>query len=214
MLAAFINQLKQELLKQDLPGEVAHKLMAPVGRNVDFDYESLQYTAKQSAVLVLVYPGKSDLEVVLMQRNFYDGPHSGQVSFPGGKREPEDESLEVTARREFGEEVGVQEAEIQILGELSVLYIPPSNFLVTPYIGYMNSTPKFQPDESEVTRLLTPTLKCLFSEGTKSVEPVDVFGQQQRINVPCYKYDGEIIWGATAMMLSELEVLYKRIYKD
>ncbi len=206
----FIESLKNEL-KKPLPGPTAHRVMAPLSRVVDQDFSEIKKTAKHSAVLVLLYPQNNSWYIVLMERNTYNGAHSGQISFPGGRVEKEDVTLEDTALREFEEEMGVAIPRENIVGQLSELYIPPSNFYVQPYLAFSLSRPEFIPQKKEVKNVVTMPLDRLLKKTSKSVQKVTVSGSGFKLNAPAYSIDNLVIWGATAMMLSELEFLIKRI---
>ena len=161
-----------------------------------------------AAVLALMYPSQEQVCLVFMKRNAYDGPHSGQVSFPGGAREKKDGSLEITALRETREELGIT-AEITVLGSLTELYIPVSNFLVTPFVGWTARKPEFDPDPSEVHYVIETTLAALSDPGNRATETI--FRHGQTIVAPYFRIGNEKIWGATAMMLSELLQLAARL---
>ena len=206
----FIESLKNEL-KKPLPGPTAQRVMAPLSRVVDQDFSEIKKTAKHSAVLVLLYPQNNSWYIVLMERNTYNGAHSGQISFPGGRVEKEDVTLEDTALREFEEEMGVAIPRENIVGQLSELYIPPSNFYVQPYLAFSLSRPEFIPQKKEVKNVVTMPLDRLLKKTSKSVQKVTVSGSGFKLNAPAYSIDNLVIWGATAMMLSELEFLIKRI---
>ncbi|NTV85025.1 MAG: CoA pyrophosphatase [Bacteroidales bacterium] len=158
---------------------------------------------KKGGVLVLFYPFKSRIFLVFMKRTEYPGVHSGQVSFPGGGWEPGDESMTKTALREAEEEIGVDPKTVHIIGQLSDLFIPPSNFLVTPVVGYTEQRPAFRPDPVEVDRILEVTLDHLMLKETRQVKEITVF-PANRMRVPCFYTGGDIIWGATAMIVNEL----------
>lgn len=189
-----------------MPGIKAQELMA--GRVLSMP-PVIPQTARPSAVLCLLYPLKSELNILLMKRMADKGAHSGQISFPGGKSEPTDPSLLATALREAGEEVGVTPAEVRILGALTPLYIPVSNFIVHPFVGYAGERPAFIPNPGEVDHIIELPLKELLHAERKT--KVDVRSPAVPLllrKVNAYKLDnGTIIWGATAMIISELEVL-------
>ncbi len=146
-----------------------------------------------------------------MERNTYNGHHSGQISFPGGRKEDYDMDLKVTALREFYEEMGVKLTSQDVIGEMSELYIPPSNFYVKPYLAYSDASLEFVPEEKEVSALLPIPLNQLLDPSAKTIEKVLISKSNIYINAPLYKINGKTIWGATAMMISELEFLLKRI---
>lgn len=196
MMLKFLPQRWKELLSADLPGHWAHENMAPAYR---IAYSHAGDPVK-AAVLILVYPGPVRPYLVFMKRNTYDGPHSGQVSFPGGSSEPQDISLEATAIRETREELGI-EGMIQLLGSLTSLHIPVSNYHVTPFVGWMDARPRFNPDHSEVEYLVEVPLEALMDPLNRMSGPVTRHGEY--INAPYYRAGKERIWGATAMILSE-----------
>ncbi len=192
------------MLSSDLPGEAAQLMTAPVFRGTPV-YSSEPVSA---AVLILMYPVGGETGLVFIKRNTYDGPHSAQVSFPGGAREPGDRSLADTAVRETREELGVT-GEIKVLGSLTELHIPVSNFLVTPFAGFINQRPDFQPDPSEVQYIIETTIGDLLDPGIRKTEIRQLHGQS--MDVPYYDVANEKIWGATAMMLCEFLQLAARL---
>jgi 8-oxo-dGTP pyrophosphatase MutT (NUDIX family) len=186
-----------EILSTKLPGEQAQLRMAPTFRG---HIASLNL-AKEAAVLALLYPSDGRLHLVFIKRNEYDGPHSAQISFPGGIREEGDLSLEDTALREAREEVGI-DGEIEVLGKLTPLHIPVSNFMVYPFVGWMTFTPLFHPDPSEVQYVVEAALEDLLDLSNRDSETL--FHHDMPIEAPYFRIGKEKIWGATAMILSEL----------
>lgn len=187
-----------------LPGEEVQNRMAPSFRGTYF-HDTDPVCA---AVLVLMYPSREKIHMVFIKRNEYDGAHSGQVSFPGGVWESGDQNLECTALRETREELGVS-GDIEVLGTLTELHIPVSNFLVTPFIGWMDHSPEFSPEASEVRYIIEAPLDALISPSARDSETMVRHGQ--RIKAPFYRVGTEKIWGATAMMLSEVLELASRL---
>jgi 8-oxo-dGTP pyrophosphatase MutT (NUDIX family) len=162
---------------------------------------------RESAVLALLYPKAGTLYTMLMLRPTYDGVHSGQVSFPGGKRESVDASLMHTALREFGEETGATNTTVEVLGELSRVYIPPSRSLVTPYVGFAAELGDLAPDPHEVDRLIeTPVDRLLESDVLKR-GPLYIPALGRTTEVAYFDMEGHVVWGATALMLAELREL-------
>lgn len=208
---SFVENLKREL-RFDLPGEDAQMLMSPLGRKRHSLASQLFPNPKLSAVLIAIYPKEDAVHTLLMVRNTYNGHHSGQVSFPGGKVEKEDNSLEMTALREFEEEMGVSTSNLEIAGKLSPLIVPPSGFIIHPYIGIFDSDLSLKPDETEVASVLKTPLDTLFSNEFKTNELVEASGSKIKLKAPSYIVDGKVVWGATAMIISEFEVLCKRFY--
>ena len=197
----FISYLG-ERLQLALPGLDAQLRLVPANRINEFKGIKSPPNAKQSSVLVLFYPYQNDIGILLIKRAKDQSVHSRQISFPGGKKEDTDTDLKETALRETFEEVGIATEKVTIIGSLSKLYIPPSNFDVYPHVGYINYDPVLNTN-SEVEKVLKVKLSELTDPNLlieKSVKGRD--GQQHE--VPCYFIQNEIIWGATAMMLSEL----------
>ena len=184
-------------LQGTLPGERAHRLMAPTFRG-SYSFRNRPVPA---AVLVLFYPKDQGTSLVFIKRNAYDGPHSAQVSFPGGAWEPEDRSLEETAIRETCEELGIC-GQIEILGSLTPLHIPVSNYLVHPFVGWMEEAPCFHPDPAEVQYVIEADYRQLQDPLYRA--SVKEHRHGTTVDVPYFRVGKEKIWGATAMMLSEV----------
>lgn len=200
----------RKALSGDLPGWEAHSEMINYPRPRLKDVESLFPTARKGGVLVLIYPKDGALHTVLTLRHTYQGHHSAQVSFPGGSLEKEDHSLWHTALREAQEEVGLRTSEVIQLGRLSQVYIPPSNFLVSPYIAVLSSTPVFVRDPVEVARIIETPLSALLDPKNLLEKPMFLKVTQGEVNVRYFSIDGETVWGATGMMLNELSHLLRR----
>ena len=198
----FIESLKKRL-NQPMPGQEAQRLMTPLEhRNDRFD-EGLMAKARPSGVLVLFYQREDRWYLPLTQRHDYKGPHSGQISFPGGKMEEQDPSIQFTALRETEEEIGVPASKVEIIGTLTDLFIPPSNFRVTPTVGVTQITPAFKLDPFEVKELIETPVDLLIHPDTIKSKIIR-FSNGYEINTPYYDVFGKTVWGATAMMLSEL----------
>lgn len=198
----FIPRL-EAALRQPLPGRDAQYKMAHVARQVAAQPPS---DAREAGVMALFFPKDAAWHLVLIQRK-NDNPndrHGGQISFPGGKRDAADIDMAHTALRETEEEVGVPAHEIQLLGELTELYIPVSNFLVKPYVGYVPYQPTFAPQWQEVEQVLEVGWAELRHTDNRVTTDLRLHEQLTIPGVPCFRIGGHIIWGATAMMLSEL----------
>jgi len=204
-----IDKLRQRL-QQPLPGLAAQERM--MGRVVAMP-PVVPPNARLSAVLCLLYPVQDDLKLLLIKRKEDRTAHSGQVSFPGGRYEPEDISLQYTALREAQEEVGIAPQAVDVLGALTSLYIPVSNFNVFPYVGFLPHRPAFTLSQQEVSYIIEPPLCMLLQDDCKITTDVSSPAAPQLIrNVKAYQLtDGTIIWGATAMIISELEMLLKEV---
>lgn len=196
-----------ELKGFDVLGAQAH--MAPLGVGAMVPPQGS--TPKQAGVLALIYPEhkthtinhNAELRLILTRRTDSLRGHSGQISFPGGKRDPDDTSFAQTALRETCEELGICQDTIELLGMLSRIYIPPSNFHVYPQVGYLNQTPEYKPNPLEVAEVFSIPLSALLDEKYKQQEK-RTFGEST-VMVPYYAFNGHKVWGATAVMLSELE---------
>jgi len=200
-------RILSERLKSPLPGWEAHKKMINYVRPKATDAEKIDPDAKKGAVLALIYPVNGIPHMVLMLRNSYEGVHSNQVSFPGGKLEKHDEGLLQTALREAEEEVGVISSEVNILGDLSKIYIPPSRFLVTPFIGFTETRPNFIPDPVEVAEIIETPLESILMNARIKKKPIFVRVLNSEVEVKYFDLQGHVVWGATAMILSEIREL-------
>jgi 8-oxo-dGTP pyrophosphatase MutT (NUDIX family) len=200
----FIRHLKKQL-EAPLPGRTAQEQMAPRPIDESRFRENPHLPAKPGGVMILLFERDGDWWIPLMKRPEYNGHHSGQVSFPGGKMEPEDIDLTETALRETKEEIGIDKEEIDLLGSLTELFIVASNFKVLPTVGVLNKLPQYRPDHYEVESILELSISQLKDEQIRGVETMH-FGQYT-IHSPYYEVEGHRIWGATAMILSELSYL-------
>lgn len=210
------RQFTLSLAKQfekPLPGEEAQYRMAPGGRLPKNLAIKTAVNTTLSAVLILLYLEDEELKTVLMERNSYPGVHSNQISFPGGRQEAFDKDFEETALREFREEVGIPSSQIEVLGGLTDLFIPPSGYEVYPFVGVTYMKPYFRPDNKEVKSLLFPSIKDLFNPENKT-ESMFTSGAGFKLKAPCIQFEKHKIWGATAMMISELEAVMQPLLKN
>jgi 8-oxo-dGTP pyrophosphatase MutT (NUDIX family) len=191
-----------------LPGATAQYQMAPLSRRHE---GTLQANYRNSAVMIaLCQDAHLNPFIPLIVRNEYLGVHSGQVSFPGGKVEAGDESFEQAAKRECIEEIGL--GGLSTIRALTPLYIPVSNFLVHPFVSLLeNNAPEFSPNKREVNKVIRFYIEDLLSASTK--EKTDIKVGELVLNVPVFKVEDHLIWGATAMMLSELKALLSEVYE-
>ncbi|OSY89387.1 NUDIX hydrolase [Tenacibaculum holothuriorum] len=162
---------------------------------------------RRAAVLAFFYPDEEhNTRFLLTQRASYNGTHSAQISFPGGKYDEVDNNLQETALREAFEEVSILNETVKIVREITDVYIPPSNFLATPFIGYSNSKPNFIPNE-EVAEIIEVKLEDLLNDNNITTINITT-SYAKNLEVPCFKLNDYIVWGATAMMLSEIRELF------
>lgn len=158
---------------------------------------------RQAGVLILIYPDSDGLHLILTRRSDALRGHTGQISFPGGRRDPQDANFTETALRETCEELGVCDDEIRVLGMLSTIYIPPSNFEVFPTVATTPIEPLYTPNPAEVAEVFTLLLDDLLDDHLKEQEEWDFQGA--RVPIAFYRVNGHKVWGATAVILSELE---------
>ncbi|MBI4930110.1 MAG: CoA pyrophosphatase [Bacteroidetes bacterium] len=216
MFEEFVKKLSAEI-KKDLPGFSAQKLMAPLGRTPPGEYLKENVVPKKSAVLILLYPDVrkfSPKTVLILRPENEGGNHAGQVSFPGGGYDDSDIDLSETALRETEEEIGVNRRSVSLLGALTPLYIPVSNYLVHPFVGICHIKPVFKIQPLEVEDLLECDAEEFLSPKNKSAILKHIKVKNKKMKVPCYHINGKIIWGATAMIIAELEEIIKRIVTE
>ncbi len=193
-----------------LPGLEAQIRMSPTNRRDDIRSMGVGHKPIKSGVLLLLYPLADDKAgVVFIRRPQYNGVHSGQISFPGGRYEPGDKDLRHTALREAHEEIGIDPEKVEVIAKLTDLYIPPSNHKVSPWVGVMHRRPEFKPDPVEVESILEVALTDFLSEESMQNIPIKL-ADNSLLTTPCYVIGGQVIWGATAMMMAEfLECIKK-----
>jgi len=186
--------------------------MAPENRIEELrDLNTKRKDSKKAGVMALFYPDKNGgTNLLLILRKTYKGVHSNQIAFPGGKAELDDANLMQTALRETQEEVGVPYNDIQVIKALSTIYIPPSNFEVQPFIGLYHDPKPFILQEEEVEKLVEVTLTDFLDDALVFEQYLDT-SYAKNIRVPAFKLNGYTVWGATAMMLSEIKELLKQV---
>jgi 8-oxo-dGTP pyrophosphatase MutT (NUDIX family) len=199
----FIEELKNALTPP-LPGAPAHDMLAPEHRKTLITQNYDVANAQLSSVMVLFYPNENGMPgIIFTKRVEYKGVHSGQISFPGGKAENIDSDLFATAYRETEEEIGLERSMITTIGVLSELYVPPSNFIIFPVVGVLSKYPLFRPDPKEVAEILTMPFDFFLKEGAVGTYKVTTH-DNMIFQVPGFMIGSNLIWGATAMILSEL----------
>ena len=159
--------------------------------------------------MILLYEEEGQIKFPLIKRAEYNGAHSGQISLPGGKAEPGEDAIQ-TALRECEEEIGIPASSIDVIGRLSEFYVIPSNFLVTPVVGTLNTKPLYNPDPYEVFKVIEADLNELIREDAIRVKEILAAGHY-RMNAPHFEIENEVVWGATAMMLNELRTVVREV---
>lgn len=210
--STFLSKIPK-IKKQSLGGLTSQLKMTPVQR-IKINLETIKSkNPKESAVLALFFPNANNETCFLLtKRASYKGTHSAQISFPGGKKDKSDNSLKATALRETSEEVGIQKNNIEIIRKLTKTYIPPSNFWVTPYIGISNKIPSFTTNY-EVEELIIVKLSDLLDDKNLTKKTLST-SYMKNIQIPCFLLNNNIVWGATAMILSEIKDLFYLLLKD
>lgn len=207
----------EQALKGPLPGIIGQQKMVPEPANGPIDRLETPDDCREASVLLLLYPvhnrkNQPELHFALTRRPEYPGVHGGQISLPGGRRE-EGETPEETALRETNEEIGVLPETLEVLGQLSSLYIPPSNFCIYPFVAFCSTHPSFQLDDVEVAELIETPLSLLFNPAVQKSEiwHFENYGKRQ---IPFFEIFGHKVWGATAMILSEFLTLLEDKFRN
>jgi 8-oxo-dGTP pyrophosphatase MutT (NUDIX family) len=202
------------LIPVELPAEKAHVKMAPLERvalmkNLDLSEKK----PRIAAVMMLFYPKNGKTHLVLIVRNAYDGVHSSQIAFPGGKYEISDANFQETALRETHEEVGISSEKIEIIKQFTPMYIPPSNFLVHPFLGISSQELSFYPDIREVADIIELPLSVFLNDEI-IIEATLSTSYAANVLVPAFNIQNHVVWGATAMILSELRDVLKITFEE
>ena len=208
-MQVLLDKIQHELTV-GLPGRPAQFEMTNIKRQLD---DVTPENARKAGVMLLLYPDvKQKIHVIFMVRTSKNpnDPHSGQVSFPGGKLEDTDESLLACALRETEEEIGISLSDILVLGKLTPLYIPISNFDVYPFVGFLAKNPSFVLQESEVKSIIQLPIEHFLSPSQKGKTDITVH-QFTMTNVPYFNANGTKIWGATSMILNEFLTVWQKI---
>lgn len=208
----FLN-IVPRIITEPLKASDSHLKMAPLERVKYYqNYDYSIHNPKSSAVVTLFYPKDNKAMLLLIVRSTYPGVHSSQIAFPGGKKDLEDIDLEHTALRELCEEVGVKNNEVELIKQWSELYIPPSNFLVTPFLGISTNKLFWKIQEDEVSEILELDVDVLLDDNT--IQTVSMTTSYTNdIQVRAFVIDDHIVWGATAMILSEIKETIKSVLR-
>lgn len=199
-----VDKLGQRLTLP-LPGPAAHEPLRAVSTgNIKPKFDHLT-PPRPGGVLILLYEEEGVIKFPLTKRPDYAGTHGGQISLPGGKAEP-DEDIITTALREGEEEIGVERSRIKVIGQLSQFFVIPSNFMVTPVIGYLEDGPRFIPDPKEVVRILEGRIDELVRADAVQTREI-LAAKIYPMMAPHFEIEGEVVWGATAMILNELRLV-------
>ena len=199
------------VLNVELPSISSHVKMAPLERVKMMEENSYDPSSvRKAAVMMLFYPKNEVTHLVLIVRNSYPGVHSSQIAFPGGKVEDIDFDLKQTALRETHEEIGIHPNDIHVIRDFSSIYIPPSNFLVYPFLGVSQTELTFNLQEEEVAGIIELPLSALLDDSIISNKNLET-SYSKLIEVPVFQIEEHTVWGATAMMLSELKDVLKMV---
>ena len=205
-----IQQLAKNLTGE-LPGMTVQSAMSPAGTDTS-KYYDVPGDAKKAAVMLLLYEKNDDWHTAFIKRTFNQNDrHSGQISFPGGRLENQDASLEACAIRETNEEIGIDQSSIEVLGQMSNLYVFASDYLVFPFVGYIKDLTSFVRQPSEVEEVLQIPMSYLTRHDIIKTKSMNL-GKYHLRHVPYYDLYGEILWGATAMMVAEFLYIWKKAY--
>ncbi len=188
-------------LARERPGLTAQLRLSPVPPPSTLTYQDVLETCLKAAVLILIYPGGTEPHLVLIHRTGLGNHHQNQISFPGGGIQ-DGEGIEQAARREAREELGIETEKISIVGQLTPLYVQPSNYCIFPVVGITRARMSFSPCPGEVAAVIEVPLSHLLDENNLKQERWLLRGRE--VLVPFYQYEQHKIWGATAMILSEL----------
>jgi 8-oxo-dGTP pyrophosphatase MutT (NUDIX family) len=206
----YVPKIKQEKLL----AEQAHLKMVPIERILDV--EKINKSAnkpRKAAVMMLIYPKNNKSHLALIVRNTYPGVHSAQIGFPGGKVELEDSTLTHTALRETHEELGIHPDKIEVIKNFTTVFIPPSNFVVAPFLGISYSELEFIEQKEEVAGIIEFPLLDFLNEKT-IVKKIMNTSYGNNIEVPTFKINDHYVWGATAMMMNELKEVLISSFKN
>jgi 8-oxo-dGTP pyrophosphatase MutT (NUDIX family) len=206
----FLNQLSK-LKNLPLPGLESQLKMAAVERLEEMQAVALQNKLpKEASVMMLIYPKNDIPHFVLIERTQSKGKHSGQIAFPGGRKEKTDLDNSITALRETEEEIGISMEDQELIMPLTSIYIPPSNYMVYPYLAFAKAELQFTPQPSEVKSIIEIEVAELLNDQNLSRTTLST-SYMKEVSVPCFYFGEVMVWGATAMMLHEIKEVLKGI---
>lgn len=202
----FSQEILKLKLSGTLPGTASHLKMAPPHRAEELkEAQNRIDEARKSAVMILFFRDELEvLKMIVIRRSEYVGVHSGQIAFPGGRYEEEDGDVEITALREVEEEIGIPREKIELLGRLSDIYVPPSNFLISVFVGYLNEKPQYKIQEREVAEVIEIPFRDFYQSDIVKQKEFFVRSQNASSFAPYFDVTNAEIWGASAMVISEL----------
>ena len=201
----FLDRFSNEL--QKLPGIEAHKKFYPLR----FKHIEKPDEVKLSAVGVHLFEKETEIYFILIERSEYDGNHSKQIAFPGGKKELVDKDLEETARRESIEEINIDMNKARLIVKIKLGYITVSNFEVYPFLFWHQQVPNYDLSSREVNEILIVKCSELLNDDNLSEIDIEISNNSKLIKVPCFRLQNKIVWGATALILNEIKELLKRL---
>jgi 8-oxo-dGTP pyrophosphatase MutT (NUDIX family) len=210
----WITQIKQQLDNEPLPARAAHQEMMHDTRRSWLEENPMPDNAKLSAVMILLCKnGEGAWKIPVIRRvTHHKDKHSGQMGLPGGSIEAADEGdLQRTAVREVSEELGLTTENIKVLGRLTDLYIPVSNFFVQPFVGYFEGNPDFQPQAAEVYELYHIAPEEILDRSNRKIKNLNLSSGFTLNNVPYFDIQNTTIWGATALIFSEFAAVLEKI---
>ena len=205
----FFKKLEMRL-RQPLPGIKVQKEMSAYPRGMTGITFNSNGEIKESSVLIVLFENDNEIYFPLIQRPMYTGVHSGQIGLPGGKVEDHDKDRIETALRETEEEIGVKAGDVKVFGKLTELYVQASHYNVMPVVGYLPYRPEYIPDPEEVSRVIEGRASDLMSDKNRKVKEL-LIQDKYKIVAPYFDIENEIVWGATAMILSEFSAILKEI---
>lgn len=200
-------QIATDVIGRFTPNYEAQQRMAPFKIGDRIEMLTQNPNPRKGGVMILIFNRNEEAHIALIRRPEYDGVHSGQIAFPGGSHDEADKDMEETALRELYEEVGISKQQVKVVGEISQVYIPPSKFLVSPFVGVLEGEAAFKKDDFEVAEVLEVPISLLFDDSIIKNGTVKVGNGDFTLKAPYFDVFGHKVWGATAIMLSEFKAI-------